>query len=207
MGRFLRKRRDDDNLKGYIVTPIDAHPALSEKVPHLSFHGGFPRRGRFTVHNDSRHPARFMNPLRRLVALPLALILLWALVIAPAAYARCEHDDGSTRMHALGAVCSDDDDDDGENRACPDNREISGAKTGSAGGPPACSLFKGDDAAQPDNAQPLKTPPPADFIPVYPAFLATPLLSGEPILPPVANAPPDSPPRRTHGRGALPLLS
>lgn len=153
-----------------------------------------------------------MNPLRRLAALPLTLVLFWMMVVAPWAVARCEHACGETRLHALGATCSADDDCCGH--VCPDKEHGVGhehscddGRTGSAGGSPACSPFKADPAAPQDFAPAVKAPAPAVFIPVYPVFLATPLLSGEPTLFPIANAPPDTPPKETHGRGALPLLS
>ena len=144
-----------------------------------------------------------MNPLRRLAALPLALVLLWTMVIAPWTVARCEHACGETHLHALGGIC---DGDDCREHDCPD-RKHGADTTGSAGDASACSPFKADPAAPQDSAPAVKSPVPAIFIPVYPEFLATPLDSGDPVLSPHANAPPGHPPRHTHGRGALPLLS
>jgi hypothetical protein len=143
-----------------------------------------------------------MNPLRRIAALPLALVLFWTMVVAPWTMARCEHACGETRWHALGGLCSD------EDKCCDcghDHRDADG-KTGSAGDSPACSPFKADSAPQPDHMPALKTPPPVDFIPVYPVSFVSVIAIGEPLLAPCANAPPDIPPKETHGRGALPLL-
>jgi hypothetical protein len=143
-----------------------------------------------------------MNPLRRLAALPLALVLFWTMVVAPWAIARCEHACGETRLHALGAACADDDH--CGDHACPDLTDLDGEKTGADSG--SCQLFQADDASATGNAPELKTPPPADFVPAYPVFLVAPLPAAESILFPVANAPPDTPTKETHGRGALPLL-
>lgn len=146
-----------------------------------------------------------MNPLRRLAALPLALVLFWTMVVAPWAMARCEHACGETRWHALGGPCSDDDEHCGDH-ACVDEKHADDDKTGRAGVPPACSPFKADTASQPDQTPTLKAPAPVDFIPVYPVSFVVADAAGEPLLAPCANAPPTAPPRETHGRGALPLL-
>lgn len=144
-----------------------------------------------------------MNPLRRLAALPLCLVLLWTMVIAPWTVARCEHACGETHLHALGGDC------DGDaccEHDCPDKKHDDG-QTGCEGGSSACSPFKADPATPQDSAPAVKAPAPAVFIPVYPESLVTPPESGDPVHSPHANAPPSSPPRHTHGRGALPLLS
>lgn len=142
---------------------------------------------------------------RRFTALPLALILLWTMVVAPWAIARCEHACGETRMHALGAICDDDAGHCGDH-ARADGERGAGLKTGNAGEPPACAPFKAAAATPQDSSPGLKTPPPAIFIPVYPVSLAP--LSGHAGPPPphLAGAPPTTPSRKTHGRGALPLL-
>lgn len=145
-----------------------------------------------------------MNPLRRLAALPLALMLFWAMVVAPAAYARCVHAGGDTHLHALGAACADDDSDHGT-RA--DKKRNDGAPSGKTGDTVDCSLFKGDDASPKNDDSSPKTPAPPVFLPAYPVTLVTPRV--ETFSAPLAdrNGPPTAPPRRTHGRGALPLLS
>lgn len=141
-----------------------------------------------------------MNPLRRIAALPLALLVLWTMVVAPLAMAKCVHACGTSHLHAIGALCDSDTGGD----ICSDKnclRESHGKK--SVG---ECKAFESDDATLGNNA-PLKVPGATAFIVAY--TTVSPVLVRQ--AAPVINAnrpqgPPDSPPRETHGRGALPML-
>lgn len=141
-----------------------------------------------------------MNPLRRLAALPIALIIFWMMVVAPWAMARCEHDCGASHLHAIGAPCDSDMGDD----ICPDaNCRKENPDKKSVG---ECKAFESGAASLRDDA-PLKLPGATACIIAH--TTVNPVLVRS--VAPVINAnrpqgPPDIPPRETHGRGALPLL-
>jgi hypothetical protein len=142
-----------------------------------------------------------MNLVRPWLAPLMTLVLFGTMVVAPSAMARCEHDCGATHLHLIGADC----DKGSGDKICPDacGHESAPAKKFGSG---ECKPFKSAPVTLAENA-PLKTPPPADFIPVV--IAVTPVPVREARLIPAANrphAPPEGPPRETHGRGALPLL-
>jgi len=141
-----------------------------------------------------------MKRLHPWLAPLMMLVLLWTMVIAPSAVAQCEHPCGASHLHVLGDPCDQDD-----GSSCPDG-QVHCEKTSGEKQVGECKAFEAGDAALGDHA-PLKAPSPTVYIAVY--ATVTPLLARIEVVGLEANrsqAPPEIPPRETHGRGALPLL-
>lgn len=137
-----------------------------------------------------------MKPPRTWPAPFMIVILLWTMVVAPFAVARCLHDSGVSHLHALGSDC---------HAAARTEHPAHAGCSGHDAPSVECHAYEGSPAAPADNLA-LRTPPPADFTPAFVEFVVALAECAGPGPQAPERAPPRHPPRETHGAGCLPLL-
>lgn len=122
--------------------------------------------------------------LRARLALPTLLVLLWTLVVAPFAVARCAHGDGEIHFHAIGVNCGDEAEHDSGRTDC---KTVPGEK-----------IVVGADHAKVPPVPLAPAPLPVVVVPV-PVVEETARI-------PFSQAPPEAAPPLRPGAGFSPLL-